>query len=121
MELRLLRAAICFSVLICMTSCSKEGNKRKFFDQGKVLFEKGDFKTAEIALRKAVKADVRYGEAHLLLGRVQLRLGKIAPAVQSFRRAALLMPELAEVRVALGDIFLLAYATDANRSKEILA
>ncbi len=85
---------ILLAVLVALCSCSRDPNvvKKRYLDSGNKYFEKGKLKEASIMYRNALQKDMRYGPAHYKLGLTNLRLGQLAPAVQSLRRAVELLP-----------------------------
>lgn len=107
--------------LFCV-SCSwnAERAKRDYMAQGDALYEKGNYIEADLAYRRAIQKDQQFVEAHYKRGLVQIKRGNYDRAVQFLRRAAQLSPDHVESRVALGDIYLMAYVSDAARPKPIL-
>lgn len=59
---------------------------------GKAGLAVNDLRRAELALRKAVSLDNRHAEAHLLMGYLRLKQGKLDNAFTSFRQASALDP-----------------------------
>ena len=109
-----------FAILSSCSYLSPEKAKQKYLTQGDESFKQGKFKDAEIAYRRALRKDARFGEAHLRRARALLGLGNLSGAVSSFQRAAALMPANLEARAQLADLYLSAYWGDRNRPKQIL-
>lgn len=109
------------AVLMCV-SCSwnAERAKREYMAQGDALYEKGNYIEADLAYRRAVQKDAQFVEAHYKRGLVQIKRGNYDRAVQFLRRATQLSPDHLESRVALADIYLMAYVSDTSRPKQIL-
>ncbi|PWU08177.1 MAG: hypothetical protein C5B51_08220, partial [Terriglobia bacterium] len=80
--------------VLALVSCNRDPNvaKRRYLDSGNKYYDKGKFKEASIMYRNALQKDQRYGPAHYKLGLTYVRLGQLAPAVSSFRRAIELIP-----------------------------
>jgi len=86
--------AIVLMAMLALVSCSRDPNvaKKRYLDSGNKYFDRGKYKEASIMYRNALQKDLRYGPAHYKLGLTQVKLGQLAPAVQSFRRAIELLP-----------------------------
>src|SRR5450631_445760 len=86
--------AVILAVLVGLVSCSRDANvvKKRYLESGNKYFEKGRFKEASIQYRNALKRDPKYGAAHYKLALVSLKVGDVAAAVGSLRRAIELVP-----------------------------
>jgi tetratricopeptide (TPR) repeat protein len=86
--------AVILAVLVGLVSCSRDPNvvKKRYLESGNKYFEKGRFKEASIQYRNALKRDPKYGAAHYKLALVSLKVGDVAAAVASLRRAIELVP-----------------------------
>lgn len=116
-----MRFILVAAALICV-SCgwNAERAKREYMAQGDALYEKGNYIEADLAYRRAIQKDAQFVEAHYKRGLVQIKRGNYDRAVQFLRRATQLSPDHLESRVALGDIYLMAYLSDTARPKQIL-
>jgi tetratricopeptide (TPR) repeat protein len=54
------------------------------YNQGVIAWNANDFTKAQEAFAAAIVADANHGEAHFMLGRVYLNLGKLAEAAKEF-------------------------------------
>ncbi len=110
--------------LLLGTACSRDPNvaKRKYLESGNRYFERGKYNEATIMYRSALKKDAMYGEAYYRLGLAFLKMNNFAAAERSLRRAFSLFkdkpgPDKDDATTKLADIYLLAYMSDAQRSK----
>ena len=74
-------------------------------ERGKRFFEKEDDRSALAELRRAIYLSPYQAEAHLLVGRIQLRAGRIDDAIEALK-ISLWSGETAEAHVALGEAYL---------------
>ena len=80
-------------------------------DRGRRLVEQEHDREAEMELRRAVYLSPYNAEAHLLLGRVYLRTGRVADAIGALK-ISIWSQDTAPARVALGE----AYLRSGNRT-----
>jgi tetratricopeptide (TPR) repeat protein len=103
---------IALAALVALVSCNRDPSvaKKRYLDSGNKYYERGKFKEASIMYRNALQKDLRYGPAHYKLGLTYIRLGQLAPAVQSLRRAVELLPpeqpEHWDAAIKLSEIYL---------------
>lgn len=74
-------------------------------DRGRRFFEQGSNSEAATELTRAIYLSPYEAEAHLLLGRIYLRTGQTAAAIDAFK-IALWSQESAEARIALAHAYL---------------
>jgi tetratricopeptide (TPR) repeat protein len=102
------------AAVLALASCSRDPNvaKRRYLDSGNKYYDRGKFKEASIMYRNALQKDLRYGAAYYKLGLTYVRLGQLAPAVSSFRRAIELIPtgqpDHWDAMIRLAEIYLAA-------------
>ena len=108
--------------LLALAGCSRdpEAAKQKYLRIGDKYFDDGDFKTASILYRRAIKVDPHYGEAYYRLGRAERRQGRIRPAAQAWRRATELMPDHEEPFARLAGLYLSMLRANPARRDRIL-
>ena len=117
--------AVILAVLVGFTSCSRDPNvvKKRYLESGNKYFDKGRYKEASIQYRNALKRDQKYGAAHYKLALVSLKVGDVAGAVPSLRRAVeLLPPDQAdhwEAVVRLCEVYLLAGAGEKQYMDDV--
>ena len=105
---------IALAALVALVSCNRDPSvaKKRYLDSGNKYFERGKFKEASIMYRNALQKDQRYGPAHYRLGLTYIRMGQLAPAVQSLRRAVELLPteqpDHWDAAIKLSEIYLAA-------------
>ena len=105
---------IALAALVALVSCNRDPSvaKKRYLDSGNKYFERGKFKEASIMYRNALQKDLRYGPAHYRLGLTYIRMGQLAPAVQSLRRAVELLPveqpDHWDAAIKLSEIYLAA-------------
>lgn len=110
---------VCVVLLICSTalSCFAQGTPvEEAFRKGALAMHNGDAADAETQFREAVRLAPQMPEAHLDLGLVLGREGKLQEAIDSLQTALRLDPKLSSAHMFLG-IFL----NQANRQNEAVA
>jgi tetratricopeptide (TPR) repeat protein len=68
------------------------GNPDALYNQGVVQWNANKFPEAQAAFEGAVKADPNHAEAHFMLGKVYINLGKLAESAQEFEMYLKLAP-----------------------------
>jgi tetratricopeptide (TPR) repeat protein len=68
------------------------GNPDALYNQGVVQWNANKFPEAQAAFEAAVKADPNHAEAHFMLGKVYINLGKLAESAQEFETYLKLAP-----------------------------
>ena len=117
--------AVILAVLVGFASCSRDPNvvKKRYLESGNKYFDRGRYKEASIQYRNALKRDQKYGAAHYKLALVSLKVGDVAGAVPSLRRAVeLLPPDQAdhwEAVVRLCEVYLLAGAGEKQYMDDV--
>jgi len=112
-----LLAAMLFTGIGC--NRDPESVKKAYVEKGNDYFKNGKYKEASIFYRSALKKDMRYGEAYYRLGLAEMKLGRPAEALRSFRRAYELQPDNLDAASQLADLYLTAYISDPRRPKEV--
>ena len=81
--------------MLGLVSCSRDPNvvKQRYLESGNKYFDRGKYKEASIMYRNALQKDMRFGPAHYKLALTNIKLGNLAAAVQSLRRAVELLPK----------------------------
>jgi tetratricopeptide (TPR) repeat protein len=105
-------------LLLILASCSRDPKvlAQHDVDQGNKFFNKGKYKEALIMYRRAVKADLRFGEAYYRLALTDLKLGAYGEAVHMLQRAVDLQPTNVDAITKLADLYLLASTQDRTHS-----
>jgi tetratricopeptide (TPR) repeat protein len=83
------------AAVLALVSCSRDPNvvKKRYLESGNKYFDRGKYKEASIMYRNALQKDMRFGPAHYKLALTNIKLGNLAAAVQSLRRAVELLPQ----------------------------
>src|SRR4029077_1966497 len=74
-------------------------------DRGRRLFEQENDREAALELNRAIYLSPYEAEAHLLLGRIHLRGGRVLEAIDALK-ISLWSDETAQAHVALGEAYL---------------
>jgi tetratricopeptide (TPR) repeat protein len=85
-------------------------------DRGRRFFEREDDRSALNELQRAIYLSPYQAEAHLLLGRLHLRAGRVREAIDALK-ISLWSEETAAAHVVLGEAFLQAKDPDAARKE----
>ncbi len=117
---RRMTVVLCLPLLFLLASCSRDPRvlAQRYVDNGNRFFQKEKYKEASIMYRRALQKDQRFGEAYYRLGLVEMKLGRYGDAVRALRRAVELQPANTDAASKLGDLFLVAYASDPRHPKE---
>jgi len=90
---KLVLGMLLLGVAFWLSGCtSMEGKRDKFLEQGKVLYQKGDYIRARLQFRNALQIDPKFAEGHLWIGKTELKLNNFRGAFGSFSQAAELKP-----------------------------
>ena len=87
-----------------------------YLDRGRRLIAQDNDREAEAELKRALYLSPYEAEAHLLLGRICLRSGRIREAIESFK-ISLWSQETAAAHVALGEAYLETHSPDLARGE----
>ena len=87
-----------------------------YLERGRRLFDQERDRDAVVALDRALFLSPYLAEAHLLLGRIHLRNGRVREAIDAFK-IALWSHETAAAHVALGEAYLQARDPDGARAE----
>lgn len=105
-------------LVICLAALTACGtSKQGLVSKGNKLFNAGKYADAEIAYRKAVQKDPKYGEAYYRLGLVELKLQHGTEAQKALLNAVQFVPENIEAKEQLGSLMLEYYMVDPQRSQ----
>ena len=102
-------AAFLLSTISCGLS------SRRAFDRGTKLYEKGQYAESSIEFRKAIQKDPKLGEAYLKLGLAELKQGRTETAAAVLNQAMLLMPDRAEPKSELAQLYIQSFIADPRR------
>ena len=89
---------------------------RFYLDRGRLLFQKENDREAAAELDHALYLSPYLADAHLLLGRIHLRNGRIRQAIDAFK-IALWSTETAEGHIALAEAYRQAKDVAAGRAE----
>jgi Flp pilus assembly protein TadD len=74
------------------------------YNQGAIAWNANDFQKAKEHFEAAIKADPNYAEAHFMLGKVLLNLGKLADSMAAFEAYVKLAPTAPNAKEAQSNI-----------------
>ena len=103
---------------IIVSSAQKEQRDLAVFhlDRGRRLFEREEDREALVELRRAVYLSPYEAQAHLLIGRIHLRAGRPAEAVDALK-ISIWSRETAEARIALAETYIRQQNVTAARAE----
>jgi tetratricopeptide (TPR) repeat protein len=88
-----------------------------YLEKGNAAFAQGHFDEASLDFRKAVQKDPTLGDAYYRAALAELKLNKVAEALQDFQEAVRLMPDNQAARTELTNLMLGAYIGDSKHPK----
>jgi tetratricopeptide (TPR) repeat protein len=92
----------------------------KYYERGMTALTDGDYKSASVFFRTAIKRNPRFGEAYWKLGEAELRAENIRNGIGALRRAVELMPGRPEPANMLAETLLTIYSVQRQKDPEIL-
>jgi tetratricopeptide (TPR) repeat protein len=107
-------ALIVLASILLLAGCRSAGS---YLEKGNTLFARGQFEEASLDYRKALQKDPTFGEAYYRAALAELKLNKVAAALQDFEQAVRLMPDNQAARTDLTNLLLGAYVGDAKHPK----
>ncbi len=93
------------ALIPCLHAAESEERISRFYEDALARFNRKDYAGAEIQTKNVLQTNPRYLPAQVLLGRIQLQLGKSADAERSFKTALQLGVDRSEVAAALGEAY----------------
>ena len=87
------------------SAAQKRQRANEYFEEGKILQEKWNYKKASKKYERAVKIDPSYAEAYSNLGYTYRKQEKFDKAVRAYKKAIKLNPKLAEAHEYLGEAY----------------
>jgi tetratricopeptide (TPR) repeat protein len=87
------------------SAAQKRERANEYFEEGKKLQEKWNYKKAAKKYERAVKIDPSYAEAYSNLGYTYRKQEKFDKAVRNYKKAIKLKPDLAEAHEYLGEAY----------------
>lgn len=109
--------ACAIPALLFTAGCTS--NPASYAAKGKKAFDAGRYAEAEIDYMKATQAKPSFGEAWFGQGQSEFKQTKLGDAYTSLMRAAELLPSRDDVSVALADVSLAVYLSDARRPAQL--
>src|SRR5580698_646333 len=104
------RSIMALSLVIAfLSACSLDPNvrKQKYYQDGQVFFEKGEYSAAIAEYNHATKIDPGYADAHLQLGESYMLLQQPDRAYQEFARTVELQPSNYRAHLAMANLLIL--------------
>jgi tetratricopeptide (TPR) repeat protein len=87
------------------SAAQKRERANEYFEEGKILQEKWNYKKASQKYERAVKIDPSYAEAYSNLGYTYRKQEQFDKAVRAYKKAIELDPKLAEAYEYLGEAY----------------
>ena len=87
------------------SAAQKRARANEYFEEGKMLQEKWNYKQASQKYERAVKIDPSYAEAYSNLGYTYRKQEQFDKAVRAYKKAIELDPQLAEAYEYLGEAY----------------
>src|SRR5579864_2822530 len=97
-------------LLLTLAACNRDPKvqAQHSVEQGNKFYNKGKYREAVIMYQRALKADLRFGEAYYRMALADLKLGGYGEAVRMLRRAVELQPTNADAMTQLANLMLLS-------------
>src|SRR5271167_4507991 len=105
-----LTLVLCAGIVI---SCRQ--SPQQYVAKGNTFYDAGKYDDAIINYKKAIQSDAKFGEGYYRLGLVELKTGQNREAYGALNSASNLLPDRADVKVALADFLLLGYFESKSR------
>lgn len=94
-------------ISLIVAGCGGPDQKKlKFYNKGKVLYEKGDYVKARLEFKNAAQIDPKYSDAYYMLGLTALKQGNLREAYGSLSKAVDLAPSNTKARIELAGVLL---------------
>ena len=94
-------------VLGLVLGCGTMEQKRdKFLQEGKALYDKGDYTRARLQFKNALQIDPKFALGLLWVAKTELKLENFRGAFGTLQQALELDPKLVEARILLGQLYL---------------
>ena len=111
-----MKSALMMSCLVVIVGCAT-GTKhrvpqepsekaRTYYEQGVTRIEEGEFDEALSALKRAVRAYPRYGDAYYNMGIAYQKMGGLEEAIDAYQKAIEINPGDAAAHNNLGNVYL---------------
>lgn len=122
LTMRFAELLLLLTLLLGGAACNRDPQvqKQKYLDSGNRYFNNNKYKEASIMYRRALKEDMRFGEAWYRLGLTELQTGRIVEALRALQRAVELQPENIEAQAKVGEIYMGVYSADPKRPPQYL-
>lgn len=90
---------------------------QRYVERGEKLFSEGKYEEAALNFRKVLQQEPQSGEALYGLGRTLLRQDQLVEGYKTLDRAAQLLPDRRDVKVAVADVALGLYHLDRSQKR----
>ncbi|MCC5931354.1 MAG: hypothetical protein JJU28_19045 [Cyclobacteriaceae bacterium] len=81
-----------------------QSQAEKLTNEATLFYEKNDFSSALIVLKRALEEDQNYEKAYLVRGNIKKRMGDFQGALRDFEKSISLKPDCKEAIIARGDV-----------------
>ncbi len=103
-----------FLLVSCGCTLNRESAKRRFLEKGNQHYAAGNYEDASVEYRNALRKDQNFGEAYYRLGLAEIKRNNMRRAAGALSRAIQLMPDHAEAKKQLADLYMNALLVTAN-------
>ena len=98
-------------------SCSREARKERYYQNAVRYFEKGDYGSAAIQFRNALRLDPHYADAHYQLAQCYLKQGLVDRAYSELSSTVDLAPRNWKAQIDLGELLFVSRHYDEAGKK----
>ena len=118
MKKNLFRWCLVLMVTSVLAACGgPDAKKVKFFNKGKILYEKSDYVKARLEFKNAAQMDPKYADPYRMLGLIEMKENNFRSAYGFFTKAVELNPADLESQYQIGKLLLGAGQPDKAREK----
>jgi tetratricopeptide (TPR) repeat protein len=108
MQIRVVSCSILAALALAMAACSNaEADKKRYFESGSQFFAEKKYAEAIVQLRNAIRADNRFGEAHLMLAEAFAATGDTRNAARQYIAAADLLPDNVDAQLKATSVLMI--------------
>jgi tetratricopeptide (TPR) repeat protein len=118
MRKHLFRWILLLTAMSVLAACSgPDAKKAKFFNKGKILYEKADYVKARLEFKNAAQIDPKYADPYRMLGLIDMKEGNFRGAYGLFSKAIELNPDDLDAHYQIGKLLLGAGQPDKALEK----
>lgn len=112
-QIRIVRTTVMLLITAVLVACGGAAERKaKYLDNGRGLYELGNYDKAKIEVRNALQIDPKYVEAIYLLGQINEAKSNYPAAAGNYQSIIDLNPKHIDAHIRLGRLYLLGKAPD---------